>query len=270
MKNIITVEYNSSNSIFLDCESSKPETIVLNESLEFIHGFSVAEKLYEQRYVSFITVLASDIIDRSYTIHKYIVSESDLKTWSKDRRFEDISFMKALCVIYKVDITKRYTLTISFHKDDITFIQFKSLDFLNGFVTYTKWSIDIPHRIHNVFDNSRSYKLNVECQSYTIKKRRIVKKLLGILLLPDICDIIWNYVMNTCESKPDSAIKCVTEIDIISDSKDDKYQYTIFEDISNNMGILRTYTNERTRYPKCSYCKLDSGVRPLLFETTLV
>ena len=270
----LIVEYNQKNSIFCDLDIKETARIVVTASAEFCEGFYAAEKSLQNLNLSGITIINFHIVNNlcSHTVSINEIDENSLETWSKENRFDDLVFVKALYVIYKIQLIKKYILLLSWTKTNLIFIQFNSLNFLDGFTTYMTWTDSAPKYVHNVFDNFRPYKLNYECQLPIVTKRSIVKTLLAAFFSSDLVEEIWNYVVHKCEFHLEkiNSMRCINEMDIINTRKRTHFRYTVFEDISNNIGILKLYTNETNTFLKCSYCKMSRTAKPVVCKTTLV
>jgi hypothetical protein len=206
MTKSLTLEYTTNNSIF-DLDGN----ITLKDlSDDFVQGLLVGHNLI---YPDSIKIITDIKVDLSYVTCEQLVDNYTYSIWRQNKRFEQISFLKALCILYNIDITKRYLAIFGVNYEEIRFIQFDSLDFLNGLITYFLWSKVSVYTFHCVFDNDRSYKLNVEWQLPIVHKRLLVRKILSELLLTDLVNIIWEYAVVKCESKYYDAIKCVNETD---------------------------------------------------------
>jgi hypothetical protein len=270
----IIIEYNIQNSIFGDIDDInnsmyvKSKTITLERlSTDFVQGFRSARIIYGNDPDSIKILGTSVAFDSNNIVFEQHVS----KCWATDSRFNTISNFKQLCDKHNITITKRYSAVIDKYVDDrycvITVIQFNSSQFIDGFVTYWSWSVQDENIILGIFDNSRSYTLNVEYQLPICNRKHLVKELLDMILLPDLSNMVWEYVVDKCK-KRSPIIKCTTEIDIINVAEVDGYlhQYDIYDDRLDE--VRRLISSDE--YFECANCEETTSVDPFVCKVTLV
>lgn len=265
MSEYITVEYTNQNSIFLDLddlddsEDTKTANITLRLPIDFIQGF-----LTGNRIINDISNITTNVIfNPSHIVFRKSFDKVDYDRWRVQNRFRRLDFFNALCTIYDINLNMNYAMIINI-EHNTTIIQFDTIDFLDGILTYLEWIISSSHSIDGIFDKSRSYQLNIEDQFPIVNKRSFTKKLLNDLLLSDLTNIIWEYVMSKCNDIPSDISSCINEIDIIDENDD---TYTVYEDISDVSGITCICSDKTSL---CYYCRSDVILNPFLSKTTLI
>jgi hypothetical protein len=245
-------------------------TITLDRvSPDFIHGFNTFCMIYAHNSHP-VKILHTDIVLDS---NKIVFNQIMLATecWTLNSKSNNIAISKLFYDKHDIKITKRYSAIIHTILNDsncsTTVIHFDSTQFLDGLITYWAWFTDNENVIWGIFDDLRSYTLNVEYQLPIINKKCLVKEILNILLLPDMSNIIWEYIVDKCK-KYNDVIKCVTEIDIINVIKLNDYycEYHIYNEYSNS--VDKSYSSQT--YFECANCRVSTNVEPFKCKVTLV
>lgn len=262
----LDIAYNDTNSIF-----DKSGSVQLTGlSYEFVQGLCLANTMYDSNERLTISNITAETLDYHDILLQCIVSDRKYEVLISNGNIRDPSVFSNLCNNYGLLITKRYLAVIDSKDDRLTIVQFDSMNFLNGVITYKSWNMLEINLIHAVFDmiDCKNHRLQIEHQLPIVNRRLIAKKLLGDLLISDISDIIWDYVVYKCGTV-DNIIECATDIDIVDESISGIKEYKIYEDLSDTTGNLIDLRVDNISNIQCSYCRY-SIENPYVSKVTLI
>lgn len=260
MTGYITIVYSNENSIFGSGELKFDKL-----SSDFIHGIQLAKRTYIGQSTPNIkstnVKFDPECVIYQCPAHQYTALSS-----------LDIFDQKSLQVLFtktNVIMNKRYIIIIKHAKTKLTFAQFDSPDFVSGFFTFLSWLNDSGNNIvYNTFDQTRSYNIAVECLLPIVHRRLLVKQLINELLISDLNNIVWEYVVTKCESKVND---CTTEIDVLSKFDNGvNTRYEIYEDLPTGKGSAFEITTTRDQCIRCAKCRLDDDIKPFLCDVKLI
>jgi hypothetical protein len=262
----IEVSYCGDNSIFIE----HGVTTLTNVSDDFIHGFNFVHALYDIDHQFSVKVInGGDIIDYMDILLQCITSDNKYDFWTNGK-IKSYDAFSHLCDKYDITVYKRYAAIVSNKYCRLTVVQFDSLDFLNAVITYWMWNMANTHLIHGVIDviNRKSYQIHTENRICLINKRSTIKKILSDILISDIINMIWGYIMNICESECSGIVKCVNEIDITNEVVIDKgYRTSVYIDEFNTEETVSSSLKWVIRCPSCSF---SNSNKPYLWKVKLV
>lgn len=261
--NYLEIKYKQDSSIF----STNGTFTFDHVSKDFIQGFHFVENLYNFDF-NRISILESNIEPDWHTIvFQSLISKPKYVAIVKNDEFKSYQFLDSLRIKHDIQITKRYTAFIDNKIDRITIVQFDSLDFLNGVITYNAWINERMNMIDGIFDGDKSLRLNIEHQTSMVDKKLITKQVLDELLIPDIINIVWNYVAIKCNAS-DDILQCITEMDIISDKlmSETEYSYEVYDSIING---IASFTSSSKTYIRCFCCRAYNNLKPFKCKVTV-
>lgn len=257
------VTYNRYNSIF-ESKESKDSSILLDESYEFIQGFLLGKYIYK-KYNSITKIETNVILDESYLVCTQLITDNIWTNWIIEKRFRSMKFLKALCIVFNVKDHRQYNAILGIDSNELIFIQFDSLRFLNGLMTYISWSIK-SCALYAVFDNSNNYKVNIQHTTWTHDLKLYIHEVLN-MLLSDLIDIVWKYLVVKCQSAIDGVVKCTNYTYVVNiNEQSTSWNYTVYNNFPDTSNVI-TYTDNGLQ---CAYCRLSGNIEPLPCVTALV
>jgi hypothetical protein len=276
--NCMKVICNRGNSIF-----DEEKLVTLQRiSDDFIRGFMFAGTLYKvaKRFsVPFIN--ADELLDDDVIALQCKISDADYGYLMDKKMVRDFNTFSSICNKHDIMISKRYAAITDNRYCRLTIVEFDSTQFLDGVATYNIWNCAEEDIIHAVFDmkNAKSHKLQIYDQPSEVSKKSVANDILKYYMISDIFNIIWDYIVTICESDADESkdesddklVKCVNEIDVVSELITDKFRQTeVYFDRLNISSIFKENINARKPAIKCPSCCFLKENKPVTCVVKLV